>query len=536
MAREVGVLLTGVGKRYDIVSAFARHATVVAADPNPLAPAQYAAHHHCAVPRIDDPEYVPALRELCERHRVGAVVPLTDLDIEVLAHARAAGELPAFVPDPEIARATFDKYEAHLLLQRLGLPSPPTMLPGEPIPYFPAMVKPRRGSGARSIHRVDDAEAAAFMVRYIAEPAMVQKLMDGPEFSIDTLSDLQGRCLNAIPRTMIESRGGESIKGTVIADPELIALGKRVVEALAVRGPCTVQVFRDSEIGLGITDVNTRFGGAFPAPMYAALPDRTYPHLIVRIARGEEVAPHVGEFKAGVTFTRYFWQLELDEQLRPTGRDIVAPPGPPRPRSAELFGPNPLGARARLSERVRLRPVEVWDAEEVYELVAADREHLARFMPWAVAPTLDAIRAFIESTRVRLLTDNGFECAIVRDDRIVGTVGYHGVNWHHRSTSLGYWLIAAEQGQGTMMAAVRALVGHAFGVWNLNRVVIEAAVENTRSRVLARRLGFREEGVRRQAERIGDRYLDNVVHAMLASEWEAGEAARRRRPTPGGRS
>ena len=38
-----GVLLTGVGKRYDIVSAFAQHATVVAADPNPLAPAQYAA-------------------------------------------------------------------------------------------------------------------------------------------------------------------------------------------------------------------------------------------------------------------------------------------------------------------------------------------------------------------------------------------------------------------------------------------------------------------------------------------------------------
>ena len=52
--RDVAVLLTGVGKRYDIVSAFAQHATVVAADPNPLAPAQYAAHHRRAVPRIDD--------------------------------------------------------------------------------------------------------------------------------------------------------------------------------------------------------------------------------------------------------------------------------------------------------------------------------------------------------------------------------------------------------------------------------------------------------------------------------------------------
>ena len=328
----VAVLLTGVGKRYDIVSAFAQHATVIAADPNPLAPAQYAAHHRHAVPRIEDPEYVPALQEFCERYGARAVVPLTDLDLEVLAQARAAGQLPAFVPDPHIARATFDKYETHLLQNQQGLPSPPTVLPGEPAESYPVMVKPRRGSGARSIHRADDEAAVDFFVDYIEEPVMVQRFMDGPEFSVDALSDLGGRCLNAIPRTMIESRGGESIKGTVIADQELTALGVRVVEALGVRGPCTVQVFRDRSIGLGITDVNTRFGGAFPAPMYAALPGRTYPELIVRMARGERIEPHVGEFRAGITFTRYYWQLELDEQLHPSGRDIVEPPGPPRPR------------------------------------------------------------------------------------------------------------------------------------------------------------------------------------------------------------
>jgi carbamoyl-phosphate synthase large subunit len=325
------VLLTGVGKRYDIVSAFAQHATVVAADPNPLAPAQYAAHHRYAVPSITDPEYVPALRSLCERHGVGVVVPLTDLDLEVLAQARADGQLPAMVPDAEIARATFDKYETDLLLRRLGLPSPPTVLPGEPVEHFPVMVKPRQGSGARSIHRADDARAAEFFVQYISEPVMVQWYMDGPEFSIDCLCDWDQRCLNAIPRTMIESRGGESIKGTVIDDPELIDLGRRVVESLGVRGPCTVQVFRDREIGLGITDVNTRFGGAFPAPMYAARPGHTYPELIVRMARGERIEPHVGDFQAGLTFTRYYWQLELDSELKPTGRDIVEPPGPPAP-------------------------------------------------------------------------------------------------------------------------------------------------------------------------------------------------------------
>jgi carbamoyl-phosphate synthase large subunit len=327
------ILLTGAGKRYDIVSCFARLTTTVVADPSPLAPAQYAAHVRAAVPLIDDPGYVPALEDLCAKHGVGAVLPLTDLDIEVLADARADGRLPALVVAPEIARATYDKYETHLLLERLGLPSPPTVLPEEDLAalHYPAMVKPRRGSGARSIHLAHDASQARFFVDYVPEATMIQRAMDGPECSIDCLGDLSGRCLNAIPRTMLESRGGESIKGVVIHDEELIELGRRTMEALGVCGPATIQVFRDPELGLRITDVNTRFGGAFPAPVYGALPGRTYPELILALAAGDPVAPHVGEFRAGMTFTRYYWQLELDEHLQPTGRDIV-PGGPPAPR------------------------------------------------------------------------------------------------------------------------------------------------------------------------------------------------------------
>jgi carbamoyl-phosphate synthase large subunit len=326
LSRRVAVLLTGVGKRYDIVSAFAEHAFVVAADPNPLAPARYAADARAAPPRIDDPGYVPFLRALVERYEVRAVLPLTDLDIEVLARSG----LPAFVPPPEVCRQTYDKYEAHQLLLRHGLPSPPTCLPGEEPESYPVMVKPRLGSGARSIHEAADRDEAEFFVRYVKEAVMVQRLMRGPEFSIDCLSDLDGRCLNAIPRTMLESRGGESIKGKVIHDEELIELGRTVMERLAVRGPATIQVFRDPDAGIAITDVNTRFGGAFPAPAYAALPGRSYPELIVRMGAGEKPEPHVGKFNSGMSFTRYYWQLELDEQMRPTGREIV-PGGPRRP-------------------------------------------------------------------------------------------------------------------------------------------------------------------------------------------------------------
>jgi carbamoyl-phosphate synthase large subunit len=330
------IMLTGVGKRYDIVSCFAALTTVVAVDPNPLAPAQYAAQVRASAPPINDPEYVPELVRLCETHGVGAVLPLTDLDIETLAKAReskAQPILPALVPSAEVARATYDKYEAHLLLERLGLPSPPTVLSDADLDAldYPVMVKPTRGSGARSIHLAHDPSQARFFVEYVDEPTMVQRAMGGPELSIDCLGDVDGRCLNAIPRTMLESRGGESIKGTVIDDPELVELGRSAMEALGVRGPATIQVFRDPELGVRITDVNTRFGGAFPAPALVALPGRSYPELIVRMAAGESIAPHVGAYRRDVTFTRYYWQLELDERMHPTGRDIL-PGGHPAPR------------------------------------------------------------------------------------------------------------------------------------------------------------------------------------------------------------
>jgi carbamoyl-phosphate synthase large subunit len=257
---RTAVLLTGVGKRYDIVSAFAEHAFTIAADPNPLAPARYAADLAVAPPRIDDPGYIPFLERVVAEHDVRAVVPLTDLDIEALA---AAGDrLPSFVPSAEIARATFDKYETHHLLLGHGLPSPPTVLPGEEPSSYPVMVKPRRGSGARSIHPAEDRAQMEFFIGYVKEPVMVQRLMGGPEFSIDLLCDLGGRCLNAIPRTMIESRGGESIKGTVVFDEELIDLGKVVGEALGVRGPCTVQAFRDPPRSAWASPTSTRASAA----------------------------------------------------------------------------------------------------------------------------------------------------------------------------------------------------------------------------------------------------------------------------------
>jgi ribosomal-protein-serine acetyltransferase len=181
--------------------------------------------------------------------------------------------------------------------------------------------------------------------------------------------------------------------------------------------------------------------------------------------------------------------------------------------------------RFELSDGCHLRALEESDADALYALIDAGRAHLSRWLPWAADQDLDGTREFIKLTRRQLADNAGFTFAIVCDGAVAGVVGLEPVDWTHRSGSVGYWLGEQHQGRGTMTRAVSAVVEHAVSVWNLNRVEIRAAVGNVRSRALPQRLGFREEGILREAERVGDAYLDLVVYSVLASEWRSAAGA-----------
>ena len=330
------VLFTCAGQRVDIVSAFRRAgARTIAVDVNPLAPALYHADEYALVPRVDDLEYLPALRQLVRAHGVRLVVPLADLDHLLLAERRH--ELDGAVvllPAPEVVRRTADKYLAHVFFEEQGIPSPGSWLPvalPDDLP-FPVLVKARFGFGSRHIYRAEDRVQLDFFLRHTPVESFVQQVCGGEEFSIDVLCDFEGRCLNAIPRTMIESKGGESIKGMTIKDPELIEFGRVVSETLPIWGPANVQCFRVAGGRYEVTDVNPRFGGGFPLPLAAG---GRYPELALALARGERPEPRVGDFREGLVMTRFFSQLCLapgaDGTLEPFAEDlpqpVASPPG-----------------------------------------------------------------------------------------------------------------------------------------------------------------------------------------------------------------
>jgi ribosomal-protein-serine acetyltransferase len=190
--------------------------------------------------------------------------------------------------------------------------------------------------------------------------------------------------------------------------------------------------------------------------------------------------------------------------------------------SAERSEPLRVGEgpvlRFSLDERRWLRLLEEADAESLYAVVDANRSYLARWMPWAAGQTRKNTLEFIRRSRRELADNRGLQMAIVEDGDLVGVIGYHQIDWENRSTSVGYWIAEASQGQGVISRAVHALTEYAFDSCRLNRVEIRAAVDNARSRAIPRRLGFKQEGVLREAERVGDRFVDHAVYAMVASD------------------
>lgn len=180
--------------------------------------------------------------------------------------------------------------------------------------------------------------------------------------------------------------------------------------------------------------------------------------------------------------------------------------------------------RIRVDGELTLRSVESADADTLFLVVDGHRAHLGAWLPWvehtvSVADT----RAFIALSRENEADGTGLAALIEARGELCGCIGLDAIDRFHRASELGYWLREDCQGRGLATRSAAALIGYAFSRrgLDLNRLGLRAAPDNHRSRALARRLGFREEGVLREAQRRHGRYSDLVLYSLLRGEYEA---------------
>jgi ribosomal-protein-serine acetyltransferase len=174
----------------------------------------------------------------------------------------------------------------------------------------------------------------------------------------------------------------------------------------------------------------------------------------------------------------------------------------------------------RVDADIVLRPLRLDDAEVVFALTEANRTYLREWLPW-----LDGVRSaadtaeFIRTSERRTAEGHGFSFAIWYRRSIAGTIGHHFIDRNSRTTQIGYWVAAALQGRGITTRASAGIIDVSFTALDLNRVELRCATGNVRSCRIAERLGFRHEGVLREAEWLYDHFVDHNVYGLLKREW-----------------
>jgi len=172
-----------------------------------------------------------------------------------------------------------------------------------------------------------------------------------------------------------------------------------------------------------------------------------------------------------------------------------------------------------VNNQIELRLIDRQHDEELFTLLDSNREHLRRWDPWVdiISSTTDVRRA-ITGWQQQYANHRGLYAGIWFNGRCCGMINHVNVDWLNRWAPISYWLDAAHQGRGIMTACARAMVAHGFDTWNLNRLTIECATQNTRSRAIAERLGFTLEGIVRGIEWLQDCFVDHAMYGLLRSD------------------
>jgi carbamoyl-phosphate synthase large subunit len=313
----MNILITSASRKVALVRTF-REAlgeegggSVIAADTSALSAALYEADAGVLVPPSRDPGFVAHMLALCAARGVRLLVPTRDEELPVFAAHRDAfrdaGVLVMVASPATIARCQ-DKAAFHDFCVAHGFAVPRMLDRAAAWTPAGAFLRPRTGKGGAGAMKVTSrAELDAAVER--TPDALVQEVIDAPEYTIDLFADFDGRLISIVPRERVRIVAGESYVSRTARIPALIDAAARLAAALGLVGHNTVQCFFDGTSPTFI-EVNPRYGGAAQLGFAAGA---CTPRFLVRLAAGKRVEPRVGEFEDGLVMLRFTDDVFLRE-------------------------------------------------------------------------------------------------------------------------------------------------------------------------------------------------------------------------------
>jgi carbamoyl-phosphate synthase large subunit len=317
MAESFNILFTCAGRRVALLRGFRAAmqelgltGKLIAADVTDTAPACHEADESVLVGAVRSKGYLDRLLKEVHQHKVNLVVPLTDLDLQLLADNQSLfADLGCHVmiASPEMVEICRDKFKTNELVSQAGLKPIRTYTVEQFLthPFYPCFVKPVEGSAAFGASMIHDAhELRVHLATFGSAEMMVQEYIPGQEFTVDVYRSRAGETRCVVPRQRLEVRSGEVQKGVTVYDEEIIAAATRLADQLdGLWGVFCCQCRRlDTESPPRFFEINPRFGGGAPLSIAAGA---NLPRYLLEDVLDRPISAELGRFNDGLLMLRY---------------------------------------------------------------------------------------------------------------------------------------------------------------------------------------------------------------------------------------
>jgi len=175
------------------------------------------------------------------------------------------------------------------------------------------------------------------------------------------------------------------------------------------------------------------------------------------------------------------------------------------------------------TKRLKLKQISLADTQAIYDIFS--NQDVVEYYDLAPFEDLAQAEKIIKFFQTRFESHSGIRWGIYFMDNspCLGTCGFNSLDKHMHSATLGYDLNKKYWGQGIMTEALGSVIQTAFDnnspFGPINRIQADTIPGNTASENVLRRLGFKEEGLRRQCGYWKDQYHDLKCFALLKNEF-----------------
>lgn len=312
----MNILILSSGTRNKIVQYFKKelvgNGKVYTTDASVLAPSLYDSDGHFVVPRIDEPQYLETILNICKDNKITGVLTLIDPELSILSKNKekflSIGVTP-IVSNYELIELCFNKFKFNNFLTENNFNSIKSYLEKETFYNdlskgkinFPVFVKPISGSASININKVYSIEEVETLFEKY-DDLMIQEFMNGTEIGIDVYVDMLSEKVTSIfAKEKILMRAGETDKSKSFIDKKLFDLIESFVEIAGFHGVIDIDVFKVNG-EFYISEVNPRFGGGYP---HAYEVGENIPKKIISNLNNIQSSNTVGEYPENTFMMKY---------------------------------------------------------------------------------------------------------------------------------------------------------------------------------------------------------------------------------------